>query len=74
MGGNQAEGDVPRVEEEPNARPKENRGLTTAMALEILHRDIGRVLDEYEDECRKNKYGAQLAGKHLFNLFIYFCI
>lgn len=56
MGGNEAEGDIPKGGTQPQAKPKENRGLATAEALEILHRDIGRVLDDYEDQCRKKKY------------------
>ena len=55
MGGNQGEGDVPNADGKPKAKLKENRGLTTTVALEILHRDIGRVLDEYENESRRNK-------------------
>lgn len=34
---------------------KESLGLTTSAALQIMKRDIKRVLDEYEEECRKNK-------------------
>lgn len=34
----------------------ENLGLTTGEALEILKRDINRVIEEYEKDCRKNKY------------------
>ncbi|XP_043281137.1 transmembrane protein 94 isoform X2 [Venturia canescens] len=61
MGANEGEGDVSEGGSQPQAKPKENRGLATAEALEILHRDIGRVLDEYTDECRKNKkYRATL--------------
>lgn len=34
----------------------ENLGLTTSQALEILQKDIKRVIEEYEKDNRKNKY------------------
>jgi len=37
------------------AKPKKILGLTTAMSLNTLHRDVGRVLQEYEEDYRKNK-------------------
>lgn len=37
------------------AKAKKILGLTTAMALNTLHRDVGRVLQEYEEDYRKNK-------------------
>lgn len=52
MEGDQAK----KTDENSKSEPKESLGLTTSAALEILQRDIKRVLDEYEEECRKNKY------------------
>ncbi|XP_033214958.1 transmembrane protein 94 isoform X2 [Belonocnema kinseyi] len=51
MEGDQAK----KADENSKTEPKESLGLTTSAALEILQRDIKRVLDEYEEECRKNK-------------------
>ncbi|XP_051174017.1 transmembrane protein 94 isoform X2 [Leptopilina boulardi] len=42
-------------ESRKNMSANENLGLTTSAALQILKRDIKRVLDEFEEECRKNK-------------------
>ncbi|XP_020292489.1 transmembrane protein 94 isoform X2 [Pseudomyrmex gracilis] len=36
-------------------KPKEILGLTTRAALNTLHRDVKRVLQEYEEDHRKNK-------------------
>lgn len=41
--------------EEQQTNVNENLGLTTSAALQILKDDIKRVLDEFEEECRKNK-------------------
>lgn len=38
------------------AKPKEILGLCTTVALETLHRDVERVLQEYEEDHRRNKY------------------
>ena len=43
-------------DEKSKSESKESLGLTTSAALKILQRDIKRVLDEYEEECKKNKY------------------
>lgn len=37
-------------------KPKEILGLTTRAALDTLHRDVKHVLQEYEEDHRKNKY------------------
>lgn len=37
------------------AKPKRVLGLTTTIALDTLHRDVGRVLQEYEEDYRRNK-------------------
>lgn len=36
-------------------KPKEILGLTTRAALDTLHRDVKRVLQEYEEDHRRNK-------------------
>ncbi|KAL6424026.1 hypothetical protein ACFW04_009732 [Cataglyphis niger] len=36
-------------------KPKRVLGLTTTIALDTLHRDVGRVLQEYEEDYRRNK-------------------
>lgn len=46
------QGDCRREKDE---RKYADLGLTTAEALEILKRDINRVVEEYEKDCRKNK-------------------
>lgn len=38
------------------AKPKEILGLSTTVALDTLHRDVERVLQEYEEDHRRNKY------------------
>ncbi|XP_015590634.1 transmembrane protein 94 isoform X3 [Cephus cinctus] len=55
MEGDHCKNYIPRTEEEVKTNTKQDLGLTTATALEILHRDIKRVLDEYEEDCKKNK-------------------
>ena len=41
---------------EQEEKPKyENLGLSTSETLEILQRDVKRVIEEYEKECKKNK-------------------
>lgn len=42
-------------EENAEAKPKETLGLTTTVALDTLHRDVRRVLQEYEEDHRKTK-------------------
>ncbi|XP_072762979.1 transmembrane protein 94 isoform X2 [Anoplolepis gracilipes] len=37
------------------AKPRKALGLTTTIALDTLHRDVGRVLQEYEEDHRRNK-------------------
>ncbi|XP_070172573.1 transmembrane protein 94 isoform X4 [Polyergus mexicanus] len=37
------------------AKSKKVLGLTTTIALDTLHRDVGRVLQEYEEDYRRNK-------------------
>lgn len=41
--------------EKKNEDSYENLGLPTGEALEILQRDIKRVIEEYEKESKKNK-------------------
>jgi hypothetical protein len=41
--------------ENTKARLKDILGLTTAAALNTLHRDVRRVLQEYEEEHKKNE-------------------
>lgn len=36
-------------------KPKRVLGLTTTIALDTLHRDVGRVLQEYEEDYKRNK-------------------
>lgn len=43
------------VEGNVEAKPKKVLGLTTKVALDTLHRDVGRVLQEYEEDHRRNK-------------------
>ncbi|XP_024872113.1 transmembrane protein 94 isoform X2 [Temnothorax curvispinosus] len=56
--------DTKRHDESTEAKPKEtlgSLGLTTAVALDTLHRDVTRVLQEYEEDRRRNnKYRAWL--------------
>lgn len=42
-------------EDNVEAKPKEVLGLTTKVALDTLHRDVGRILQEYEEDRRRNK-------------------
>jgi len=44
-----------KTDENTEAKPKETLGLNTTVALDTLHRDVRRVLQEYEEEHRKNK-------------------
>lgn len=41
--------------EEKDETKYENLGLTTTESLEILQRDVKRIIEEYEKECKKNK-------------------
>lgn len=41
--------------ESAEAKPKKTLGLTTTIALDTLHRDVRRVLQEYEEDRRRNK-------------------
>lgn len=43
------------TKENVEAKRKKVLGLTTSMALDTLHRDVGRILQEYEEDYRKNK-------------------
>lgn len=44
-----------KKDEDVEASPKENLGLTTTAALETLYRDVNRVLQEYEVDHKRNK-------------------
>lgn len=44
-----------KTSENLNNKPMEPLGLATRVALEILQRDIKRVLQEYEEEYKRNK-------------------
>ncbi|EZA54621.1 transmembrane protein 94 isoform X2 [Ooceraea biroi] len=55
MEGDRLTGKDMKDAETTEARPKETLGLTTAVALDTLHRDVKRVLQEYEEEHRRNK-------------------
>lgn len=41
--------------DEYEAKLKDTLGLTTTVALDTLHRDVRRVLQEYEEDRRRNK-------------------
>ncbi|CAL1678432.1 unnamed protein product [Lasius platythorax] len=43
------------VEGNVEAKSKKVLGLITKVALDTLHRDVGRVLQEYEEDHRRNK-------------------
>ncbi|XP_014222685.1 transmembrane protein 94 [Trichogramma pretiosum] len=50
------QGDRVDKKDDKKKKPKyENLGFNTAEALDILQRDIRRIIDEYEKECKKNK-------------------
>lgn len=46
---------VPPVDTDHKPKMKEKLGLTTTEALDILQRDINRVLLKYEDDYKINK-------------------
>lgn len=54
MEGNRAEGNAGPNEGE-SVKIGEKLGLSTTEALDILHRDVTRILDEYEADCQRNK-------------------
>lgn len=45
-----------KEDDDVKAKSKETLGLSTMVALDILYRDVERVLQEYEEDHRKNKY------------------
>lgn len=55
------------TKEDVKAKPKEILGLSTTVALDTLHRDVERVLQEYEEDHRRNKYShcVIILDKHL---------
>lgn len=55
MEGDRLIGKDTKEAETAEERTKEALGLTTAVALDTLHRDVKRVLQEYEEEHRRNK-------------------
>ncbi|CAL7933065.1 unnamed protein product [Xylocopa violacea] len=55
MDGNQAKDGTSKLRENANDRSEEPLGLSTKVALETLQRDIRRVLEEYEEDFKKNK-------------------
>ncbi|OXU20778.1 hypothetical protein TSAR_005268 [Trichomalopsis sarcophagae] len=44
-----------KKEEQKDEKRYENIGLTTAESLEILQRDVKRIIEEYDKECKKSK-------------------
>lgn len=44
-----------KEDENVEAKSKKILGLTTTTALNILHRDVKRVLQEYQEDYRRNK-------------------
>lgn len=44
-----------KKEEQKDERTYDNIGLTTTESLEILQRDVKRIIEEYEKECKKSK-------------------
>ncbi|XP_011308488.1 uncharacterized protein KIAA0195 isoform X3 [Fopius arisanus] len=55
MEGNRAEGSAGPNETGESQKFADKLGLTTPEALEILHRDVSRVLEEYKADCKRNK-------------------
>lgn len=55
MEGDRLTGKDTKEDEDVEVNPKEILGLTTTIALDTLHRDVKRVLQEYEEDHRKNK-------------------
>nr|XP_012144918.1 PREDICTED: uncharacterized protein KIAA0195 isoform X3 [Megachile rotundata] len=55
MDGDGVKDNTSKTSENPNNKFEEPLGLTTNIALETLQRDIKRVLQEYEEDCRRNK-------------------
>ncbi|XP_076391108.1 transmembrane protein 94-like protein l(2)k05819 isoform X1 [Megachile rotundata] len=55
MDGDGVKDNTSKTSENPNNKFEEPLGLTTNVALETLQRDIKRVLQEYEEDCRRNK-------------------
>lgn len=46
----------PKFKPKPKSKPKETHlGLTTTVALDTLHRDVRRILQEYEEDRRRTK-------------------
>ncbi|KAL0110556.1 hypothetical protein PUN28_013866 [Cardiocondyla obscurior] len=44
-----------KSDDNAKSKLKENLGLTTKVALDTLHRDVKRVLQEYKEDRRRNK-------------------
>lgn len=42
-------------DESADDKPKKTLGLTTTVALDTLHRDVRRVLQEYQEDRGRNK-------------------
>ncbi|CAK9816936.1 Transmembrane protein 94 [Anthophora quadrimaculata] len=55
MDGDQAKDNTSKPTENPNNKSEEPLGLSTEIALETLECDIKRVLQEYEEDYRRNK-------------------
>lgn len=55
MEGDRLTGKDPKEDEDVETSPKDILGLTTTAALDTLHRDVKRVLQEYEEDYRRNK-------------------
>lgn len=55
MEGDRLTGPDRKEDENIGAKSKEILGLTTTAALDTLHRDVKRVLQEYQEDHRRNK-------------------
>lgn len=55
MDGDQGKDTPSKPTENINTKSAKPLGLSTRIALEILQRDVKRVLQEYEEEYKRNK-------------------
>lgn len=55
MDGDQEKDTPSKPTENINTKSAKPLGLSTRIALEILQRDVKRVLQEYEEEYKRNK-------------------
>lgn len=56
MAGNRDGGDSATEDTERKSKLRDKLGLTTTEALDILQQDIERVLIDYEEDTKKNRY------------------